>query len=1461
MPLLEHNLLEEKSEAEELKPVGVPPAEVAPAQPEAPAPEPQPSESAEPDDSGGEPFAPPASESPAEQEGTPPSGQQPGGGEPESSAAVPVDDLAVRSQRAVELLDRIVEARGGDAFARFGTDNGRGIEGRSIAEWSRLFESGGLAALAAKGDDGRRAFDEAEGLVLDAAGKAGLLSSNLEDIDNGPVWLPDFGLVKDRKDLEEGRAWDAARREEQTDIVRKIDFLKRFSKGDDPNAGFYGASLDQLRAVALGSAVRNRGDRKMQEGWDDFVRQVNDRYEREREGRGIGQKAADAFRAGMGDIGDMGERLYIIAAYGGDRSRDSKFAERMREVSRDEERRGIYLPATVASLSDIRKDHLAGDIGAYVIENICRLAPQTAIQVGLTYATGGAASAAMAGASMAARQAVVKGAVTAVNLATTIALDAADTAGQMVQENDARGRDDLLDIGEWLALGGAYVLADMPSPVFRMAQRAGVGRAARSAGERALSEVKWIYSPGSWGKTLLNGAKESGKAFLGEAVTEGPMQQGASYIWNALANGSPGFKSQGEDDVTYGSAFMNMLDQAVAAGLSAGTAGVVGSAAAAKRQAHRYAQTSEWGRRHDGIEHALLTNLRDMGIDTRFQSLSACDQDKVQAYVRNHCVSRDLEAKVRYLEGLLAPGRIAANDAERKMLDDRKGTERRLQNLRFVRTEIAKNNADIRNWLHDKTNGDHRVAAAWLEAYMASRPALSMDDIKATGVSSLRGDQMNRSLNDALAEINRREREDEGEGGKKIREFGYDFDYSDVLPSYGEDEDANSSHAIRFEENLTDEGKLSVRVWNAADPFRAPSNFCTEFVVGENADSPKDARLKAGEAADLLARWFDALKEHDAPVLKAAQDHLARNGREGQDVVLYSSDLEMTSTLRRLGAYSGAIAQAVFREHKLQDGITVPLGNGKSVVLVNRERNTTPADLFATLDHETFHADYVAFIESGMQDPALLEELGIAKPKSPAEDASEDAKARYSEDLKKWRADAEKRLSVAFLGLDVDPKTGKERDWRSVTEAEIESAEEDIACTASVAAEGIGGSPFTYATHPFRAARMAVYKARHPKLDDYLGRFLARRFGGDVSEDAKADFISRVHQRANALRSETRDETGKVVSSASEVPNTVRAAPTDSSVGETTFVNALRSKTNAEREKTGVSGRLQMADADALIEKNIDDTWDLMRGKRVLSLDPEKRARIEKERAEREQAEADERRAKEQAEIDARQQALQQALQQHREQADEDADLRARAAAQDAAEKAEEQARQRHTERENAAAVERVKAKRAARKEQMRRSLQERASRAKSDRVNKIYWRFEDFLDKYHPDVMDDEAWQKGNAEQLARLEKGLRENNPQIVLEATEALRKKLRGRPSPTTEARAREAVEREQAEADRREQEAIRRENEAEEAGLRALEEQEEAQRQDERAEGEKAAQGAAEAEAAEHADNPLAVEADR
>jgi len=1244
MPILDNTLL---SDAEREREAPAPHVFVPPARPEPRATEPDVAE--EPDETGATPSTSSELEAQTNREPTASTAQEPASAESETATSAPVDEWAARSQRAVELLERIVEARGGDAFARFGKDNGRGIEGHSLAEWSRMFESGSLAALAANGDDGRRAFDEAEDLILDAAGRVGLLSSNIEDIDNGPVWLQDFGLVKDREDLEAGRAWNAERREEQVDIVRKIDFLKRFSKGDDPSAGFYGMSLDQLRSAALGKGVRNRGDRGAQEDWDDFVKQVNTRYEREREGRGIGQKAADAFRAGFGDIGDMGERLYIIAAYGGDRSANSKFAERMRDVQRDEERRGIYLPATVSSLTDIRKDNLAGDIGAYIIENVCRLAPQTAIQIALAYGTGGAASAAMSGASIAARQAVVRGAVTAVNLATTVALDAADTAGQMVQENDARGRQNLLDWGEWAALGGAYVLADLPSPVFRMAQKAGIGRAARTAGEQAVRDMasRWIYSPGSWGKTMLNAAKETGKNFLGEAITEGPMQQGASYIWNALANGSPGFKSQGEDDFTYGSAFMNILDQAVAAGLSAGAAGVVGSAGTARRQAKTYKHTSEWGKRHDGIEHALLTEMRNAGIDVSFTSLTPAEQELLYTYIRNHTVSRDLDAKVRHLERMRNPGYLAANEFEAELLKDQKKLDRAIANLKFVQTENAKINSDIRNWLNDKTNGDHEAAAAWLEAYTSSRPALSMDDIKADGASTFRADEANETLGAALDEIKKKKASDES--AKKMAEFGYDATYPDILPSYGEKDDGKSSHVIRFEENLTDEGKLSVRVWNAADPHRAPSNFCTEFVVGENAENAEDARRKAGEAADMLARWFDALRESDAPVVKAASDHLARNGRQGQTVVLYSSDFEMARELKNAGASQANIEAAVAREQSGQDGITVPLQNGQAIILVNRERNATAADLFATIDHETFHADFVAFVADGMQDKALLKALGVERPEAPEEGADPEKAKEYEKALAAWRKDAKRRLTVAFLGLDVDPKTGKDRDWRSVTDGEIENAEEDLACTASVAAEGIDGRPFSYLTHPFRAARMAIFKARHPELDSRLGSFLAKRFGGDVSDDAKAEFISKVHERGNLFKTEVRDESGNVVGNR-DTPSVVRGTDRVALSQDTLeLVNRIRSAENDRRQFLEGSDEFVPL-LDDRIEKTVDDTWNMMSGKRVLSLDPAKRDAILKERAEREKKATDERRTKQLAEAQQREENLKQIIRQGRRQ-------------------------------------------------------------------------------------------------------------------------------------------------------------------------------------------------------------------
>ena len=188
------------------------------------------------------------------------------------------DSYYRRAQYLSETLSKIKASDGDTPEALYSTAKGFGIEGKPLSRWFETVQSERFVLNANQTTQGRTTFDEVETAILTAAGQRGLLSSNLDDIDDGPVWLSDFGIIRDREDLNLGRKWDAERREQQTDIVRKIDFLKRESDGDDPAKGFYGLSLNQLRSAALSSDVRNRGDSSMQKEWDRLVTDVNNRY-------------------------------------------------------------------------------------------------------------------------------------------------------------------------------------------------------------------------------------------------------------------------------------------------------------------------------------------------------------------------------------------------------------------------------------------------------------------------------------------------------------------------------------------------------------------------------------------------------------------------------------------------------------------------------------------------------------------------------------------------------------------------------------------------------------------------------------------------------------------------------------------------------------------------------------------------------------------------------------------------------------------------------------------------------------------------------------------------------------------------------------------------------------------------------------------------------------------------------
>lgn len=1283
-------------------------------------------------------------------------------------------------------------------------------------------------------EEGRATFDYVSRAVLNHAGRMGLLKKTGDETlgEDEVFWSPTYGVVFGKGDRDAER-WVEDRGSYIENLRGKLEAIDSWEgeKGaSDPANGIKGASIRQIKGFLNDPAWRNRGDLDAQIFFSEAAAEIEKRYDETMQRRSVGRELLDSFVTGSMDAAwFMPARVYKYLRYiGADDRHDpnGRFLREMRKIKNEEDYLSARKPQRVAGLEDIHLRDENGelqagqalkDFGSLAATSAVNLLPQIALQMVGAGAVGKTAQFLTKGASLAAKEAVASAVGKAVSYGGSALFNAGDVISQRVEEGLARGDSEVFSDWDIVRLTLGYTALDTVSPIRQTASevaqsavlrsgRRTAGRVTREALRRDLAKQmdEWIPT----GRQIVrNFFKEGGLEAANEAG-----QQGLSYLDNWIKYGAPGHKSLDEADWDLAAFALNMANQGFAAFWSAAGGSVVSDVQKRRDNTRKAEQAQSWMSHH--MAETIARDVRDAGFDPDFHKLAPQEQYLVFRLfglrASDHNARMGLAGAKRMLD--FAEGRQAIPDgmdeedlAEfKKKLEDKDALRKSVADWQKVLDDVRRQELGVMDYLEGP-------ARAWARAWSAKVVSLPEDGIPSSVQSSLRAEEAERSF----------------KRGRDIREGAVEAGETGAaarISTWGEDENQDSSHRMMIEEQRSPDGKdFVIRVWNAYNKDRLPEGVQTEFEIGEDGATEDEVREKAKAAAVELTRFYDFLAQQDERMTAEASAILDSIGRKGQTIRWVSTKAEIERTLQKLG-----VADRETRDNVLgrligrgDSAITVDLGAGRSAILAVRERAVNRANLAATLQHESFHADLIANAERNRTNTELLADIDpdgkIGEPPAePPEGASPSAVNEYRRKRAAYDARVRRCLDVAFLGLDVD-KSGRTVDWTTVTDEQIEAREEECA-RASETVDGVGSS----GTRPsyFRPMRRMLYNryvARHPVLAAELRGFLADRFGIAESDDeAAAEFVSIVHEGAG--RTAANDISGP--------------------------------------------GRLEYS------AKTSEEVYKLLMGEDAVPPTREERERRRKEENDRLVREANERMAAEQqAEADAiarydaqqRESATEKAEEAQR--ADEENDLRARAAAQDAAEKAEEQARQRHTERENAAVVERVKAKRAARKEQMRRSLQERASRAKSDRVNKIYWRFEDFLDKYHPDVMDDEAWQKGNAEQLSRLEKGLRENNPQIVLEATEALRKNLRGRPSPTTEARAREAAEREQAEADRREQEAIRRENEAEEAGLRALEEQEEAQRLDERAEGERAAQGAAEAEAAEHADNPLAVEADR
>lgn len=1002
-----------------------------------------------------------------------------------------------------------------------------------------------------------------ESAVLDEGAKMGFLSGNDAETAPGhhdkPRYIKGQGIVKDTWDELDFAVSKKATEEHVEDLKDKLRFLIRDADrysvapgakpagpfdgfgtgGSRPSdeTGFDGVSYQRLLKLLDNPRLRDLDDEKSQKFLSAVSEALGEQYDLRVTGRNVGEIIYDATSRGVGDLGNMlsdfGNFLRNAGSYAKEDGEYGRVKERI--DARKDELADLYPSATKPFGTKATIDPETGkkiadgtNYAIWATESFFNLLPQLAAQAAFQYATAGLGNVALAGRAgqamtAAERIAAARRLNTVMSFVQPAVLNTADVTSQIYDELKARGKlrgqdeSNARDIAEAVVTASLYTSLDTVDPIRRQLAKAGTARMVRTgrmtagnaveAGLRAAANEgilgSWWYSPDKIGRNLWSGAKKAGAAFGEEALTEGG-QQVVSDLWNLERNHAIGFRSNSEDDWDYVAAGLSILEQGLAAGISAGVGGTVATIREYGRQKKVLTKAEKWGVDHARVQ-PMLEMMRDAFADADFAKLSARDKYAVYTLFSTANVQLDNRRQIQLLRGLLDPNRLSTSEAEGMLRSDRRKLEARLRQREENEAKLQEQRDEILASLEGEAKG-------WAEMFLRARPALPGDADLSGRSPSTRMDQIERSYGEIVGNVDR---------GTPER---------GTQRTWGEDNDPDSNHEFRFTEYQTQDGGFRIELWNAVDG-RKIQGFQYTFELGVDGVTEDEVRRRAVEASQNLSKAYDLLREFDDTYLGTVNDYLTKTGRANAKGRFVSTEEEIVAALKnKASAETLQAVRAAFRNG--DNAFTARLEDGTAIEFVVRERFDDLATLVGSLDHETFHGSFINFVTAKMGDAKLVSDALSVKDAKGREIFGVDVRTVKDSDGNERIVYIERGtgpnkgteldprlvrrgLQVVLLGADVTD-SGRIRDWRDVTNDELRMAEEEYAYAAEslpvTASESRGPNVAYWVRHPFRMRRYRAYKSAHPELSALLGDFVADRFGVSPDPDATAaSFIAGVH--------------------------------------------------------------------------------------------------------------------------------------------------------------------------------------------------------------------------------------------------------------------------------------------------------------------------------------------------------------
>lgn len=958
-----------------------------------------------------------------------------------------------------------------------------------------------------------------------------------------------FGVVRDQQDVDDRRQFMDEQDARARQMAKEVAFLKQNhdrslvgrmlwhvrndEDWDDERFGVFDGTnkltLNEIEKVAGMSGFKEAKNHVARERFDTLAKAVHERYLKERGERSAMEAAADNFRGGLVELGTMEENLRNLLLNGGS---GEAFMRRARELKDVEELNAAETP-TGRDFTEI-----GGPLEAlgWMFQQFSRLAPQMIAQFGIALGTGGAGNLAAGaagriGASAATKAAIRSGFSRVGGYATTVALDVADVTGQLAGEAAERGQEGI-DLGELALVSVPFVGADLYGSIGRGVRRA----AGKAAGDiaRDMTRSAQVYTARGFWHDVLRGSTR----VLKDAGLEGATE--ASQDWfvrlgNLGKNGTLALAGQGEESFDVFDAMLGSAETFFAAAASGG-AGAIGSYANFGRNS---SFTGEYWRQKRQFERSAPRVDRYMGWEegttARIVRSGKTGADVESA--RNGYgsvlaeIMRDQAAgnatRLDALDATLLGQAIVAGQAIKDLESVSRNAERSLAAVR-AGAQIEKKDKD------GNPTGEFYTAEELLRFKEQTDHALE----NARGVKSQKRDNMGdnaKGILDALdATIGgptlaegvrmQRERVSGGAEADPIRMEG--FDVPVVPPSvdertgvvttvYMEREQEGSSHRMQIVETLDpDSGEIVYRVKNLRSDAR-PADAASEFSARDFGGDDKAALAAALDFARDYADWSAVGAAANEAFDRAAASYVEAN-YPGRLAICADNETELFAKLADAGIDLASGDYGTDMDERLrslfhgsqESALTVPPladRDGPVFSVIVRARNATPANLAATLDHETMHVDFARRLQEAVSrrenpetgrlelaNKPLLDELfaGWKKPDGTAIDPAELSPVFL-----------QRRVRVALLGLDRDGRgrpLSQEAVLAAMADDEAQAREEELYAYATESVNaGASEGPGLVAglVHPFRARKMRILRQTHPELAKFAGAYVAGRLG------------------------------------------------------------------------------------------------------------------------------------------------------------------------------------------------------------------------------------------------------------------------------------------------------------------------------------------------------------------------------